>query len=189
MSGTHWTSSLCLHFCALVSFSNSKAATHLNKYVLDQKMYITKVTLDHILLYSKRLKSFLCKPWMHRGCWDRAPSTLKPDTRWSVVSFMAQLFYSQGKCPQHPEKRKLGGPHSHSGWPGKEKYLLPIGIKLCCLGRPVHSLGTILYWPPLYLVSDLNKLTVLEQPCKWVSVVQASNLKLFLKCLSLEKKV
>ena len=49
------TSSLCLHFYALVSFSNSKAARHLNKYVLDQKMYVTKVTLDHILLYSKRV--------------------------------------------------------------------------------------------------------------------------------------
>jgi len=79
-------------------------------------MYVTKVTLDHILLYSKRVKSFLCKPGMHRGCGNEAPSTLKPDTRWrSVVSFMAQLFYSQGKCPPHPENRKLGGPQSHSG--------------------------------------------------------------------------
>jgi hypothetical protein len=53
---------------------------------------------------------------------------------------MAQLFYSQGKCPQHPKKRKLGEPQSHSG---------PVGIELCCLGCPVHSLGTILYWLPL----------------------------------------
>jgi len=79
-------------------------------------MYVTKVTLDHILLYSKRVKTFLCKPGMHRGHGDGAPSTLKPDTRWrSVVSFLAQLFYSQGKCPQHPENRKLGGSQSHSG--------------------------------------------------------------------------
>jgi hypothetical protein len=38
-----------------------------------------------------------------------------------MVSFMPQPLYPQGKSPQYPLDRRLGGPQSQSGHSGKEK--------------------------------------------------------------------
>jgi hypothetical protein len=44
--------------------------------------------------------------------------------RW-VVSFTPRPLYPQGKCPWYPLDRRWGGPQSHSGHGGEEKYSHP----------------------------------------------------------------
>jgi hypothetical protein len=62
-----------------------------------------------------------------------------------MVSTTPQFLYSRVKSPQYPLDGRLGGPQNWSGCYGEEKNLLPLlGIKLQFLGRPAHSLVTIL---------------------------------------------
>jgi hypothetical protein len=62
----------------------------------------------------------------YKGRRNIAPLTLKLSTRWNwVVNFMPQLLYHQGKHPQYPLNRILGGSQSQSGHFGGQKNLMP----------------------------------------------------------------
>jgi len=43
-----------------------------------------------------------------------------------MVSFMPQLLYFEGKIPQYPLDRRLGGPQSWSEHSGEEKKSQPL---------------------------------------------------------------
>jgi len=50
------------------------------------------------------------------------PHILVFGTRWRrVVSFMPRPLYPQGKSPQYPLDKRLGGSQNHSGRGGEEK--------------------------------------------------------------------
>jgi hypothetical protein len=76
-------------------------------------------------------------------------------TRWRwVVSFMPWPLYSQGKSPQYPLHRILGGPQSQSGHCAVEKTLLP-----CQESNPAHPACCLsLYWlsNPRIFISGLG---------------------------------
>jgi hypothetical protein len=78
-----------------------------------------------------------------------------------------QLLYPQGKSPQCPLDRRLGGPQSWSGWCRKEKNLDPIGTwiltALLCNPQPVAML-TALSW--LLIMEQTHPQTTQKHPTK-----------------------
>jgi hypothetical protein len=61
---------------------------------------------------------------IHMGEWSYSSTILDLGTRWRwVVRFIPKSFYSQGKSPQYPLNRRLGGLQSQSGCYGEEKNL------------------------------------------------------------------
>jgi hypothetical protein len=63
-------------------------------------------------------------PWRRMREWMYRSTFLDLGTSWRwVVSFMPQLLYARGKSPRYPLDRRLGKPHSWSGWRGEENSL------------------------------------------------------------------
>jgi hypothetical protein len=56
-----------------------------------------------------------------------------------VASFTPRPLYPQGKSPQYPLDRRLGGSQCRSLRRGEEKILDPIGTRTLTLGRPAFS--------------------------------------------------
>jgi hypothetical protein len=91
-----------------------------------------------IMYYKGKLKVklSLCLTKYHAmktywGSGSRAQRSLDLGTRWRwVVSFTPRPLYSQGKRPQCPLDRRLGGPQSRSGHSVEEKNSQPLaGIR------------------------------------------------------------
>jgi hypothetical protein len=69
-------------------------------------------------------------PWrrMGSGCIDSHFLDLGTSWRW-VVNFTPRPLYPQGKSPQYPLDRRLGGPQNRSGRFGEVKILTPTGTR------------------------------------------------------------
>jgi hypothetical protein len=115
--------------------------------------------------------------WRQTGEWRYSSTTLDLSTRWRwVVGFMFWPLSPEGKCPQYPLDRRLGGLQSRSGCHG-EKSLAPEPVWMTWRrenycphqdsnsdpSRPAHSQS--LYWPsypssPIILCMSLNFVVV-----------------------------
>jgi hypothetical protein len=64
------------------------------------------------------------------GEWRYSCAIFDLSTRWKwMVNFMPLLLYRQGRRPQYPLDKKLGGPQSQSGCCGEQKNLALRGIE------------------------------------------------------------
>jgi hypothetical protein len=82
-----------------------------------------------MVMVKVKLSLWLTKHHAMKTCWGNggiAPRILDLGIRWTwVVSFTPRPFYPQGKSPEYPLDRRLGGPQSRSGHGGEEKNSQP----------------------------------------------------------------
>jgi hypothetical protein len=79
-------------------------------------------------------------------------------TRWRrVVSFMPRPLYTQGKSPQYPLDKRLGGPECHSGCSGEDK----VKVNLASLPSAVDATHWSLFCFYIHLLRQHNHETSL----------------------------
>ena len=107
----------------------------------------------------------------HMGSRGRTPLIPNLCTRWKwVVNFMPQLLYPQGKEPQYPLNKRLGGPQSWSGhfWRKEKKNPLHLHrFKPWTIQPVVHSLYWLHYPGSLMVISSYSILEKCINYCSW----------------------